>query len=76
LWLGCLGPRNADTNLPNLRPVAAFVYRNIANPTCPTNHIFLLVLNYPIIPLKIRYVIFCGNTDCGGCSAALSMEDL
>lgn len=71
LWIGCSDLRAGEGCLAAL-PGEIFTHRNIAN-IIHANDISLQgVIQFAIDVLKVRKVIVCGHTDCGGVWASLS----
>lgn len=71
LWIGCLDSRAGESCLLAL-PGEIFTHRNIAN-IINANDISLQgVIQFAVEVLKVKKIIVCGHTDCGGIWASLS----
>ena len=57
-------------------PGDIFVHRNIANCVHPDDVSSASVVEYAVTHLKVKKVVVCGHTKCGGANAALSDADL
>lgn len=75
LWIGCSDSRYNETVL-NIAPGEVFAFKNIANMISIDDLTTVSTLEFSINVLKVKKIIICGHTDCGGIWNSLSYKDL
>jgi carbonic anhydrase len=76
LWLGCADSRIPETTVCDCKPGDIFVHRNIANILTPNDLNSASVIEYAVGHVKVKRVMVCGHTKCGGANAAMGDDDL
>lgn len=79
LFIGCSDSRIIPNLITNTGPGELFVIRNIANiiPPYRVANDYLATtsaIEYAINALKVKNIIICGHSNCGGCSALYNNE--
>lgn len=75
LWIGCSDSRYNE-NVLNVAPGEIFAFKNIANMVSIDDLTTKSTLEFSINVLKVKKVIVCGHSDCGGIWNSLSYKDL
>lgn len=76
LYIGCSDSRVTAEEVMGAGPGDIFVHRNIANMVANTDLNTMSVINYAVQHLKVKHVVVCGHTNCGGIKAAMQHTDM
>lgn len=69
LWIGCSDSRVSEDVVTGSKPGTIFVHRNVANIVAYNDVNVAAILEYALVHLKIREIVVCGHTRCGGIAA-------
>lgn len=76
LWIGCADSRVNPCEMTNSSSGEIFVHRNIANVVSKEDISVSSVLYYGVEALKVKNIIVCGHTCCGGIMAAMGEQKI
>ncbi len=72
LWIGCSDSRVNECTATGCVPGEIFTVRNIGNVVTNGDLACISAIQFAIESLKVKRVVVCGHTDCGGMWGALS----
>ncbi|GAB4313034.1 MAG: carbonate dehydratase [Bacteroidales bacterium] len=73
--IGCSDSRMPLEVITGSKPGEIFVHRNVANVVNNNDLNFSAALCFAVTRLKVKHIVVCGHTHCGGINAALSDND-
>lgn len=75
LFIGCSDSRVPANSIIGLPPGDVFVHRNVGNLVHNADMNILSAVDFAVTHLKVRRIIVCGHTLCGGVKAAMEARD-
>ncbi len=74
-FIGCADSRVPANSIVRVPPGDMFVHRNVANLVHNADMNILSSIEYACSHLKVKRIIVCGHTECGGVKAAMQARD-
>jgi len=74
LFIGCSDSRIPPELLCGAEPGDLFVHRNIANIVSAEDQNIMSVISFAVNHLKVKHIIVCGHSHCGGVHASLKPD--
>ena len=75
LFIGCSDSRVPANSIIGLPPGDVFVHRNVANLVHSADMNILSTVDFAVMHLRVKRIIVCGHTLCGGVKAAMEARD-
>lgn len=75
LFLACSDSRVTPSIITNSQQGELFECRNVANQANPNSDDWLSVLEYAVFQLKVKHIVVCGHTNCGGVQTAMAVAE-
>lgn len=69
-WIGCADSRVSPNIVTGTDLGDMFVHRNVANLANLDDMNFVAAMEYAVGVLKVKHLVICGHSDCGGVNAA------
>ncbi len=76
LYIGCSDSRVTAEELMGVGPGEVFVHRNIGNIVNNNDLNVMSIINFAVDHLKVKHIVVCGHSGCGGVKAAMEARDL
>ncbi len=71
-WVGCADSRVSPNIVTGTDLGEMFVHRNVANLTSLEDDNFVSAMEYAVGVLKVKHLVVCGHSGCGGVNAAMN----
>ncbi len=71
-WVGCADSRVSPNIVTGTDLGEMFVHRNVANLTNIEDDNFVSAMEYAVGVLKVKHLVVCGHSGCGGVNAAMN----